>query len=96
MTPFKEKLSIEDSRGMSEQNAQCSCRGYDNYLGLPFLNVGERLRNTYGSIRKVMMAGDNRTAMNIAKTQIEDVAHVIDINEDDGLLDGLANAEFVM
>jgi 5-methyltetrahydrofolate--homocysteine methyltransferase len=42
------------------------------------------------------MAGDNRTAMNIAKTQIEDGAHVIDINVDDGLLNGLANAEFVM
>ncbi|KAL3780538.1 hypothetical protein ACHAWO_006306 [Cyclotella atomus] len=62
-----------------------------NHLGLPFLNVGERC-NISGSIRfkKLMMAGDYGTAMDIAKKQIEDGAHVIDINVDDGMLDGLA------
>ena len=37
-----------------------------------------------------MMAGDFQTAMDIAKKQVEDGAHVIDINVDDGMLDGLA------
>ena len=62
-----------------------------NHLGLPFLNVGERC-NISGSLRfkKLMMAGDYATAMDIAKKQVEDGAHVIDINVDDGLLDGLA------
>jgi len=62
-----------------------------NHLGLPFLNVGERC-NISGSIRfkKLMMAGDYATAMDIAKKQVEDGAHVIDINVDDGMLDGLA------
>ena len=62
-----------------------------NQLGLPFLNVGERC-NISGSIRfkKLMMAGDFATAMDIAKQQVEDGAHVIDINVDDGMLDGLA------
>ena len=62
-----------------------------NHLGLPFLNVGERC-NISGSIRfkKLMMAGDYGTAMDIAKKQVEDGAHVLDINVDDGLLDGLA------
>ena len=62
-----------------------------NHLGLPFLNVGERC-NIAGSIRfkKLMMAGDYATAMDIAKKQVEDGAHVIDINVDDGMLDGLA------
>ena len=62
-----------------------------NHLGLPFLNVGERC-NISGSIRfkKLMMAGDYATAMDIAKKQVEDGAHVIDINVDDGLLDGVA------
>ena len=62
-----------------------------NQLGLPFLNVGERC-NIAGSIRfkKLMMAGDYGTAMDIAKQQVEDGAHVIDINVDDGMLDGLA------
>ena len=62
-----------------------------NHLGLPFLNVGERC-NIAGSIKfkKLMMAGDYGSAMDIAKKQVEDGAHVVDINVDDGLLDGLA------
>lgn len=36
------------------------------------------------------MSGDYGTAMDIAKKQVEDGAHVIDINVDDGMLDGLA------
>jgi len=62
-----------------------------NHLGYPFLNVGERC-NISGSIRfkKLMMKGDYATAMDIAKKQVEDGAHVIDINVDDGMLDGVA------
>mmetsp|Transcript_60505 Transcript_60505/g.91260 ORF Transcript_60505/g.91260 Transcript_60505/m.91260 type:complete len:1363 (+) Transcript_60505:182-4270(+) len=62
-----------------------------NHLGLPFLNVGERC-NIAGSIKfkKLMMAGNYASAMDIAKKQVEDGAHVIDINVDDGMLDGLA------
>ena len=62
-----------------------------NHLGLPFLNVGERC-NIAGSLKfkKLMMAGNYSSAMDIAKQQVEDGAHVIDINVDDGMLDGLA------
>ena len=62
-----------------------------NHLGYPFLNIGERC-NIAGSIKfkKLMMAGDYGQAMDIAKAQVEDGAHVIDINVDDGMLDGLA------
>jgi 5-methyltetrahydrofolate--homocysteine methyltransferase len=37
-----------------------------------------------------MMAGDHGAAMDVAKKQVDDGAHVIDINVDDGMLDGLA------
>jgi len=62
-----------------------------NHLGYPFLNIGERC-NISGSkkFKKLMMAGDYGTAMDIAKKQVEDGAHVIDINVDDGMLDGVA------
>merc|ERR1712238_120556 len=62
-----------------------------NHLGYPFLNIGERC-NISGSIKfkKLMMAGDYGSAMDIAKKQVEQGAHVIDINVDDGMLDGLA------
>jgi 5-methyltetrahydrofolate--homocysteine methyltransferase len=64
-----------------------------NHLGLPFLNVGERC-NIAGSIkfRKRMMKGDYGAAMDIAKKQVEDGTHVIDINVvDNGMLDGLSD-----
>eukprot|EP01038_Epipyxis_sp_PR26KG_P006007 gene6007-8276_t len=62
-----------------------------NHLGMPFLNVGERC-NVAGSIqfKKLIMNGKYAEAMDIAKKQVADGAHVIDINVDDGMLDGLA------
>lgn len=65
-----------------------------NHLGLTFFNVGERC-NIAGSMKckKLMMSGDYTTAMDIAKKQVEDGAHVIDINVDDGMLDGFATMQ---
>jgi len=62
-----------------------------NHLGMPFLNVGERC-NVAGSIqfKKLIMASKYGEAMDVAKKQVVDGAHVIDINVDDGMLDGLA------
>ncbi len=62
-----------------------------NHLGMPFLNVGERC-NIAGSIqfKKLIMAGKYGEAMDVAKKQVIDGAHVIDINVDDGMLDGMA------
>jgi len=62
-----------------------------NHLGMPFLNIGERC-NISGSLKfkKLMMNGNFGEAMDIAKQQVIDGAHVIDINVDDGMLDGMA------
>lgn len=59
-----------------------------------FLNVGERC-NISGSIRfkRLIMKGDYGTAMDIARQQVEDGAMVIDVNVDDGMLDGVAAME---
>lgn len=59
-----------------------------------FLNVGERC-NISGSIRfkRLIMKGDYATAMDIARQQVEDGAMVIDVNVDDGMLDGVAAME---
>merc|ERR1719223_2587221 len=40
--------------------------------------------------KKLIMAGNYSSAMDIAKKQVEDGAHVVDINVDDGMLDGLS------
>ena len=57
------------------------------------MEVSERLCITDGSFRKVTMAGDNHTAMILPRRKLK--THVIYINKNDGLLDGLANVEFV-
>ena len=56
-----------------------------------FLNIGERC-NIAGSLafKKLIMAGKFQDAMAVARKQIEDGAVVIDINMDDGMLDGKA------
>jgi 5-methyltetrahydrofolate--homocysteine methyltransferase len=53
-----------------------------------FINVGERC-NVTGSARfaKLIKAQDYETALNVARTQVEDGAQILDINMDEGLLD---------
>ncbi|MEE6475015.1 hypothetical protein FKM82_010577 [Ascaphus truei] len=54
-----------------------------------FVNIGERC-NVAGSRKfaKLIMAGNYEEALTIAKTQVEMGAQVLDINMDDGMLDG--------
>ena len=56
-----------------------------------FVNVGERT-NVTGSakFRRLIEAEDYETALEVARQQVEDGAQVIDVNMDDGLLDGVA------
>ncbi|TXS95807.1 methionine synthase [Parahaliea maris] len=53
-----------------------------------FVNVGERC-NVTGSaaFKRLILEGDYETALNVARTQVEDGAQVIDINMDEGMLD---------
>ncbi len=55
-----------------------------------FFNVGERT-NVTGSarFRKLIEAEDYETALEVARQQVEGGAQIIDINMDDGLLDGV-------
>jgi len=58
--------------------------------GLGFMNVGERC-NIAGSIKfkKLILNGDYDKALEIARAQAESGAQVIDVNVDEGLLDGV-------
>ncbi len=55
-----------------------------------FVNIGERT-NVTGSARfkKLIMAGDYPAAVEVARQQVEAGAQVLDVNMDEGLLDGL-------
>jgi len=57
-------------------------------LASNFINVGERT-NVTGSARfkKLIMADDYATAVEVARQQVENGAQVIDVNMDEGLLD---------
>ncbi|MEQ9125898.1 MAG: dihydropteroate synthase, partial [Alphaproteobacteria bacterium] len=56
-----------------------------------FINVGERT-NVTGSarFRKLITEGENATALEVARQQVENGAQVIDVNMDEGLLDSEA------
>jgi 5-methyltetrahydrofolate--homocysteine methyltransferase len=56
-----------------------------------FINIGERT-NVTGSarFRKLIVAGDYTTALDVAREQVANGAQVIDVNMDEGLLDSEA------
>jgi len=56
-----------------------------------FVNVGERT-NVTGSRRfaRLIREEDYETALNVARQQVENGAQVIDVNMDEGMLDGVA------
>ncbi|TVQ94030.1 MAG: methionine synthase [Deltaproteobacteria bacterium] len=55
-----------------------------------FMNIGERT-NVTGSarFRKLIKEGDYDTALTVARQQVENGAQLIDINMDEGMLDGV-------
>jgi 5-methyltetrahydrofolate--homocysteine methyltransferase len=59
-----------------------------------FVNIGERT-NVTGSakFKKLIMAGDYAAAVDIARSQVENGAQIVDVNMDEGLLDSQAAME---
>src|SRR4051812_4744506 len=56
-----------------------------------FVNVGERTNITGSArFRKLIKAGDYPTALAVARQQVEAGAQVIDVNMDEGMIDGVA------
>ncbi|GAB3927244.1 methionine synthase [Microlunatus endophyticus] len=56
-----------------------------------FVNVGERTNITGSArFRKLIKTGDYNTALDVARQQVENGAQVIDVNMDEGMIDGLA------
>ena len=56
-----------------------------------FVNVGERTNITGSTrFRNLIRDGDYDTALSVARQQVENGAQVIDINMDEGMIDGVA------
>merc|ERR1719181_2417646 len=84
-TPFKPRERPEPFGEMRISGLEALT--VDDNLG--FMNVGERC-NIAGSLKykKLILNGDYDKALEIARAQAESGAQVIDINMDEGLLDG--------
>ena len=55
------------------------------------MNVGERTNITGSAkFRNLIKAGDYDTALSVAAQQVENGAQVIDVNMDEGMIDGVA------
>jgi 5-methyltetrahydrofolate--homocysteine methyltransferase len=55
-----------------------------------FVNVGERTNITGSArFRNLIKAGDYPTALSVARQQVENGAQVIDVNMDEGMIDGI-------
>ncbi len=81
-------------REMPDIPRQCRLSGLEPLNFTPelnFVNVGERT-NVTGSarFRKLIQADEYETALEVARDQVENGAQIIDVNMDEGLLDGPA------
>jgi 5-methyltetrahydrofolate--homocysteine methyltransferase len=56
-----------------------------------FVNVGERANVTGSAVfKRLILNGDYEEALDVCRTQVENGAQVVDINMDEGMLDGKA------
>ena len=79
-------------RQIPEVEVKCRLSGLEPFnIGADslFVNVGERT-NVTGSARfkRLILDGDYDTALEVAREQVENGAQIIDINMDEGMLDG--------
>ena len=55
-----------------------------------FINIGERTNITGSAqFKKLILAGDYAAAVEVARQQVENGAQIIDVNMDEGMLDGV-------
>jgi 5-methyltetrahydrofolate--homocysteine methyltransferase len=78
-------------RTLPERPPACRLSGLEAFnIGADslFVNVGERC-NVTGSARfkRLILDGEYETALDVARTQVEDGAQIIDVNMDEGMLD---------
>ncbi len=80
-------------RPMAQESNLTMVSGLTEFVftpNIPFVNVGERC-NISGSIqfKKLIQQGKYETALQVAKDQVENGAQILDINLDDGMIDGV-------
>ncbi len=89
-----EHVAAQKPREIATQAPACRLAGLEPWNitdDTLFVNVGERT-NVTGSakFRDLIKAGDYNAALAVARQQVEAGAQVIDVNMDEGMLDGIA------
>lgn len=89
---FAKLVENVDSPSPSNQSSYLHISGLEDFVFSPeknFVNVGERC-NVAGSRKFLRLINEKKyeEALSIAQKQVEDGAQIIDVNMDDGLLDG--------
>ena len=97
-TPIYIKALADAVRGIPRRQwatpmKECLLSGMQEFIyrdNLNFVNVGERC-NIAGSIqfKNLIKKGKYEDAIEVAKAQVENGAQIIDVNLDDGLIDGV-------
>jgi len=91
---LKQSVTGRRPRELPAHAGGCRLAGLEAFNILPgglFVNVGER-SNITGSakFKKLILAGDYPAALEVAREQVQNGAQLLDINMDEGLLDGKA------
>jgi 5-methyltetrahydrofolate--homocysteine methyltransferase len=89
---ISDAMSGKSGREFAEPPAHCSLAGLEPLNITPelnFVNIGERTNVTGSAIfRRLIQADDYPAALEVARQQVENGAQIIDVNMDEGLLDG--------
>lgn len=90
---FSELVKNTDAPTLTETSPYLHLSGLEDFVLTPdinFVNIGERC-NVAGSRKFLRLINEKKyeEALSIARQQVEDGAQIIDINMDDGLLDGV-------
>ena len=94
ITAIAEAVAACAPRHIPEVEPHLRLSGLEPLVQLPetgFMNIGERT-NVAGSPKfsKLVLAGDFEGAVAVARQQVENGANMIDVNMDEGMLDGVA------
>jgi 5-methyltetrahydrofolate--homocysteine methyltransferase len=89
---MKNTINFKNTRKPAVPSEYCLLSGLEPLAITPelnFVNIGERTNVTGSAVfRRLIQAGDYESAVNVALQQVENGAQIIDINMDEGLLDG--------
>jgi len=81
-------------RQIPERARWCRLSGLEPFTITPelnFVNIGERTNVTGSAVfRRLIQADDFPAALDVARQQVDNGAQIIDVNMDEGLLDGVA------